>query len=228
MTTIDVVTTDNQKAGSVDLPPAVFEAKVLPDLLHAEVRRQLARRRAGTHSTKNRAAVSGGGSKPWRQKGTGRARQGTIRAPQWQGGGSVFGPIPRSYDHALPKKVRRAALRGALSLRRAEGAITVVDALDLPEFKTRRVAEILESLSLSGGDVLIVIAEPDEKLERSARNLSGVGVIRVAGLNVYDVLRHSKLLVTKAAVAAIEQRLGSTPRREKGPADESGAAEVSS
>ena len=225
MTTIDVVTTDNQKAGSVDLPPAVFEAKVLPDLLHAEVRRQLARRRAGTHSTKNRAAVSGGGSKPWRQKGTGRARQGTIRAPQWQGGGSVFGPVPRSYDHALPKKVRRAALRGALSLRRAEGAITVVEALDLPEFKTRRVAEILESLSLSGGDVLIVIAEPDEKLERSARNLPGVGVIRVAGLNVYDVLRHSRLLVTKAAVAAIEQRLASTPRPEKKRADEGGAAE---
>jgi len=228
MTTIDVVTTDNQKAGSVDLPPAVFEAKVLPDLLHAEVRRQLARRRAGTHSTKNRAAVSGGGSKPWRQKGTGRARQGTIRAPQWQGGGSVFGPVPRSYDHALPKKVRRAALRGALSLRRAEGAITVVEALDLPEFKTRRVAEILESLSLSGGDVLIVIAEPDEKLERSARNLPGVGVIRVAGLNVYDVLRHSRLLVTKAAVAAIEQRLASTPRPEKKRADEGGAAEVPS
>jgi large subunit ribosomal protein L4 len=185
MTTIDVVTTDNKKAGSVDLPAVVFEAKVLPDLLHAEVRRQLAKRRAGTHSTKNRAAVAGGGSKPWRQKGTGRARQGTIRAPQWQGGGSVFGPVPRSYEHSVPKKVRRA---------------------------TRRVAEILDSLALSGEGVLIVIAEADEKLERSARNIPGVGVIRVAGLNVYDVLRRSKLLVTKAAVAAIEARLGSTPK----------------
>jgi large subunit ribosomal protein L4 len=228
MTTIDVVTTDNQKAGSVDLPPVVFEAKVLPDLLHAEVRRQLARRRAGTHSTKNRSRVSGGGSKPWRQKGTGRARQGTIRAPQWQGGGSVFGPVPRSYAHALPKKVRRAALRGALSLRRSEGAITVVDALDVPEFKTRRVAEILESLSLSGEAVLIVIAEQDEKLERSARNIPGVGVIRVAGLNVYDVLRHSKLLVTEAAVAALEDRLGSPPRSEQPQSDEGAAAEETS
>jgi large subunit ribosomal protein L4 len=220
MTTIDVVTTDNQKAGSLDLPPVVFEAKVLPDLLHAEVRRQLAKRRAGTHSTK---------------KGTGRARQGTIRAPQWQGGGSVFGPVPRSYAHALPKKVRRAALRGALSLRSAEGAITVVDALNLPEFKTRRVAEILKSLSLSGEAVLIVIAEQDEKLERSAGNIPGIGVIRVAGLNVYDVLRHSKLLVTKAAVAAIEERLGSPPRSDEGPPrpeegrpDEGGAAEEAS
>jgi large subunit ribosomal protein L4 len=220
MTTIDVVTTDNQKAGSLDLPPVVFEAKVLPDLLHAEVRRQLAKRRAGTHSTKNRSAVSGGGSKPWRQKGTGRARQGTI---------------PRSYAHALPKKVRRAALRGALSLRSAEGAITVVDALNLPEFKTRRVAEILKSLSLSGEAVLIVIAEQDEKLERSAENIPGIGVIRVAGLNVYDVLRHSKLLVTKAAVAAIEERLGSPPRSDEGPPrpeegrpDEGGAAEEAS
>jgi len=228
MTTIDVVTTDNQKAGSVDLPPVVFEAKVLPDLLHAEVRRQLAKRHAGTHSTKNRSAVSGGGSKPWRQKGTGRARQGTIRAPQWQGGGSVFGPVPRSYDHALPKKVRRAALRGALSLRLSEGAITVVDALDIPEFKTRRVLEILNTLSLSGENVLIVIAEQDEKIERSARNLRGVGVIRVAGLNVYDVLRHSKLLVTKAAVAAIEARLGTAPRTEEGRPAEEGAAEETS
>jgi len=228
MTTIDVVTTDNQNAGSVDLPPVVFEAKVLPDLLHAEVRRQLAKRHAGTHSTKNRSAVSGGGSKPWRQKGTGRARQGTIRAPQWQGGGSVFGPVPRSYDHALPKKVRRAALRGALSLRLSEGAITVVDALDIPEFKTRRVLEILNTLSLSGENVLIVIAEQDEKIERSARNLRGVGVIRVAGLNVYDVLRHSKLLVTKAAVAAIEARLGTAPRTEEGRTAEAGAAEETS
>ena len=228
MTSIDVVTTDNQKAGSVDLPPVVFEAKVLPDLLHAEVRRQLARRRAGTHSTKNRSAVSGGGSKPWRQKGTGRARQGTIRAPQWQGGCSVFGPVPRSHAHALPKKVRRAALRGALSLRSSEGSITVVDALDLPEFKTRRVAEILKSLSLSGEAVLIVIAEQDEKLERSAGNIPGIGVIRVAGLNVYDVLRHSKLLVTKAAVAAIEERLGSPPRPEQPQPDEGAAAEETS
>lgn len=207
MATVEVMTIDNKKAGSVELSPSVFEVLVKPDLLHAEVRRQLARRRAGTHSTKNRTAVSGGGAKPWRQKGTGRARQGTTRAAQWAGGGVVFGPVPRSYEHSLPKKVRSAALRSALSLRRSEEAITVVDALPLDEFKTKRVREMLDGLSLAGSGVLIVIDEADEKLERSARNLPNVGVIRVAGLNVYDVLRHEKLLVTRAAVAGIEARL---------------------
>ena len=203
----DVVTVENRKAGSVELPATVFETRVKPDLLHAEVRRQLARRRAGTHSTKNRHTVSGGGIKPWRQKGTGRARQGSIRSPQWSGGGVVFGPVPRSYEHALPKKVRRAALCGALSLRREENAITVVEEIALDAFKTKRVREILRSLSLEGERVLIVIDAADEKLERSARNLPGVGVLRVAGLNVYDVLRHAKLVLTKGAVAAIETRL---------------------
>jgi len=208
MASLDVITIDKQKAGSVDLSPAIFEVQVKPDLFHAEVRRQLARRRAGTHSTKNRSAVSGGGSKPWRQKGTGRARQGTTRAPQWSGGGVAFGPVPRSYEHRLNKKMRRAALRGALSLRLGEGAITVVEDLGVEEFKTRRVREILEALSLGGHSVLIVIGEKDEKLEVSARNLPNTCVLRVAGLNVYDVLRHEKLLLTKDAVAAIEARLG--------------------
>jgi large subunit ribosomal protein L4 len=208
MATLEIVTVENRKAGSVELAPAVFEARVKPDLLHAEVRRQLARRRAGTHSTKNRHMVSGGGIKPWRQKGTGRARQGSIRAPQWAGGGVVFGPVPRSYEHSLPKKVRRAALRCALSLRRQEGAITLVDGIALDAFKTRRVREILRALSLDGERVLIVIEAADPKLERSARNLPGVGVVRVAGLNVYDVLRHAKLLLTRGALTAIEQRLG--------------------
>jgi len=220
MTTLDVVTAENQKKGSVELSAAIFEAPVKPDLFHAEVCRQLARRRAGTHSTKNRAAVSGGGSKPWRQKGTGRARQGTTRAPQWAGGGSAFGPVPRSYEHSVPKKVRRAALCGALSLRRREGAITVVDSIELPEYKTRRVAEILGALSLETGGVLIVIDEANEKLERSALNLPNVGVLRVAGLNVYDVLRHPNLLLTEAAVAAIEKRLGSDRVRGRAGAEE--------
>jgi large subunit ribosomal protein L4 len=207
MATLDVVTVENRKAGQIELPAAVFETQVKPDLLHAEVRRQLAKRRAGTHSTKNRHAVSGGGIKPWRQKGTGRARQGSIRSPQWAGGGVVFGPVPRSYEHALPKKVRRAALCGALSLRRKEGAITVVEEISLAEFKTQRVREILRSLSLDGERVLFVIDARNERLERSARNLPGVGVLRVDGLNVYDVLQHPKLVLTRAAVAAIETRL---------------------
>jgi large subunit ribosomal protein L4 len=213
MATLDVVTTDNKNTGSVELSATVFEAKIKPDLLHAEVRRQLARRRAGTHSTKNRTAVAGGGSKPWRQKGTGRARQGTIRAPQWAGGGSVFGPVPRSYAHSVPKKVRKVALRGALSLRREEGAITVVDALELEGFSTRRVAEILDALSLRNEGVLIVIGEADEKLEHSARNLPHTSVLRAAGLNVYDVLRHPRLLITRAGLEATEARLGEEASR---------------
>jgi large subunit ribosomal protein L4 len=208
MASQEVVTIENKQAGSVDLSSAVFEAAVKPHLFHAEVRRQLAKRRAGTHSTKNRALASGGGAKPWRQKGTGRARQGTIRAPQWAGGGSVFGPVPRNYEHKLPKKMRRAALRSALSHRVQEGCLTVVESLDLEEIKTRRVVEILKTLGLSGQGVLIVIPDADEKVERSARNIHGVSVIRAAGLNTYDVLRHGKLLMTRAAVEAVEARLG--------------------
>ncbi len=208
MASLDVVTVENKKAGKVDLSPVVFEAEVRPHLFYAEVRRQLAKRRRGTHSTKNRSAVSGGGSKPWRQKGTGRARQGTTRAAQWAGGGVVFGPVPRSYEHALPKKVRRQALRSALSLRLREGAITVVDALEIEEYKTRRVIEILAGLALAEGGLLIAIDEENRVLECSARNLPRVSVVRVAGLNVYDVLRHPRLLLTKRAVEVIEQQLG--------------------
>jgi large subunit ribosomal protein L4 len=208
MATLDVVTTQNRKAGSVELSAAVFEAPVKPHLFHAEVRRQMARRRAGTHSSKNRGAVSGGGVKPWRQKGTGRARQGTIRAPQWEGGGVVFGPVPRSYEHSLPKKVRRQALRGALSLRRREGAITVVDDLPLEEYKTRALAGMLDSLGLAGKGVLIVIEGENRFVEVSARNLPEVTVLRVAGLNVLDVLRRPNLVLTRAAVEAVEARLG--------------------
>ena len=214
MATLDVVTIDNKKAGSVDVSPVVFEAAVRPHLVHAEVRRQLAKRRRGNHSTRNRAGTSGGGDKPWRQKGTGRARQGTIRAPQWSGGGVVFGPVPRSYQHSVPKKVRRAALCSALSHRLSEGAITVVDELSLDGYRTKRVLEILRSLELADAGVLIVIDAANAFVEGSARNIRGVGVLRVAGLNVYDVLRHPRLLLTRAALGAIEERLGGGPAPE--------------
>ena len=208
MATVDVTTIGGGKAGSAELDPVVFETTVKPYLFHAEVRRQLAGRRAGTHSTKNRSAVSGGGAKPYRQKGTGRARQGTIRAPQFAGGGSVFGPVPRGHSHKLTKKTRRAALRSALSLRQQEGAVTVVDGFDPGEFKTRRVVESLAGLGLAGSSVLIVIPESTPHLERSARNLPGVGVIRAEGLNVHDVLRHEQLLIVQEALAGIHDRLG--------------------
>lgn len=195
-------------AGKLTLDPAIFEAPVKKHLLHAEVRRQLSLRRAGTHSTKNRSAVSGGGSKPWRQKGTGRARQGTTRAPQWAGGGVVFGPVPRSHEHKLPKKVRAAALRSALSETLAEGKLFVVDSLELNEYKTRRMVEILAELGLAGESVLIVVEDSLPFVEGSVKNLPGVSLLRAEGLNVYDVLRHSRVLFTREAVARVEARLG--------------------
>jgi large subunit ribosomal protein L4 len=207
MATIDVVNLENKKAGSMDLSSAVFEKEVKPHLYHAEVRRQLALRRAGTHSTKNRTAVSGGGAKPYRQKGTGRARQGTIRAPQFAGGGVVFGPVPRGYSHKLPKKMRRAALLSALSQQLQESALTVVDDLQVEEFKTKRIAGILSSLGLAADSTLIVIDEPNAMVEASTRNLPGVSVIRSEGVNVYDLLRHKSILMTKAAVEKLQARL---------------------
>lgn len=206
MATIDVVNTQNEKAGSVDLSSAVFESEVKPHLLHAEVRRQLAERRAGTHSTKNRALVSGGGAKPYRQKGTGRARQGTTRAPQFQGGGVVFGPVPRGYSHKLPKKVRGAALKSALSQSLSESSLTVVDGLQVEGFRTKAIVEILGALGLEG-TTLIVIEDANATVEASARNIPGVSVVRAEGVNVYDVLRHKNLLITKAAIEKVEARL---------------------
>lgn len=207
MATLEVVNLQNKKAGSVDLAPAVFESVIRPHLYHAEVRRQLADRRAGTHSTKNRAGVSGGGIKPYKQKGTGRARQGTIRAPQYAGGGVVFGPVPRGYSHKLPKKMRRAALASALTQRVQESAVTVVDALTLDQFSTKRMREILKSLGLEDRSTLIVIEEPNPTVEASARNLPKVSVIRSEGLNVYDLLRHQSLLITRGALEALQTRL---------------------
>jgi large subunit ribosomal protein L4 len=209
MATIDVVNLENKKAGSLDLSSAVFEKDVKPHLYHAEVRRQLAERRAGTHSTKNRALVSGGGAKPYRQKGTGRARQGTTRAPQFAGGGVVFGPVPRGYAHKLPKKMRRAALLSALSQQIQESALTVVEDLELENYNTKRIVEILASLSLSATSTLIVIDEPNPTVEASARNLQGVSVIRSEGVNVYDLLRHKSVLMTRAAVEKLQARLSS-------------------
>ena len=208
MATIDVVNLENQKAGSLDLSSAVFESEVKPHLYHAEVRRQLADRRQGTHSTKNRALVSGGGAKPYRQKGTGRARQGTTRAPQFAGGGVVFGPVPRGYSHKLPKKVRAAALRSALSQRVAESTLTVVDELVVEGFQTKRVVAILAALGLDGGSTLIVVEDVNATVEASSRNIPGVSVVRVEGVNVYDLLRHKNVLITKAAIGKLEARLG--------------------
>ena len=212
MATVELRKVGGGRAGSIELDPAVFEAVVKPHLFHAEVRRQLARRRMGTHATKNRSMVSGGGIKPWRQKGTGRARQGSIRAPQWSGGGIVFGPVPRSHEHTLTKKMRRAALRCALSLRLREGALSVVEGLALEAPRTRLLLDALRGLGLEGASVLIVVEAADHHLELAARNLGRVDVLRVEGLNVYDVLRHERLLFTAGALDKVHARLGAVSR----------------
>ena len=208
MANADIVTIENKKSGSIELDPAVFEGKVRPHLYHAEVRRQLALRHAGTHSTKNRAAVSGGGAKPHKQKGTGRARAGTRRAVQWAGGGVAFGPVPRDYGHKLTKKVRRAALVSALTQWQSEGSIVIVEELEMEEYKTRRMVEAIGKLGLSDSPVLVVIEDAKPMLEASLRNIPHVGLVRAEGLNVYDVLRHPKMLITRAAVEALHSRLG--------------------
>ena len=189
----------------MELDGKIFDAPVRTDLLHTVVNAQLAARRRGTVATKNRALVSGGGSKPYRQKGTGRARRGTVRAAQHAGGGVAFGPQPRSYLQRIPKKVRRAALRSALSLRKREDALQVVESITLDEPRTRRLVARLAELGVD--DVLIVTAERERNLELAGRNLPRVRVLAAAGLNVYDVLARKHLVLTRAALARVTERL---------------------
>jgi large subunit ribosomal protein L4 len=210
--TIPVLSQTREQVGEVQVPAALVAGPVREYLLHEAVRGQLAARRAGTASTKTRGFVSGGGKKPWRQKGTGRARAGSIRSPLWAGGGTIFGPQPREWANRLPKTARRAALRAALADRHAGGTLVVVDGLRLAEAKTKRMLECLRGLGLDGASVLIVLAQADEAIERAARNLPGIKVLQAAGLNVYDVLGHAHLVMTRAALEAVAARLGGEER----------------
>ena len=207
MAQIDLYNLSREKVGEVELRDEVFNGPVKPHLFYEVVKWQLAKRRRGTASTKTRAEVSGGGRKPWRQKGLGRARAGSIRSPLWRGGGVVFGPKPRDYSYPLPKKVRKAALRSALSLRYKEGKLTVLDGFDLGQIKTKLFVEAMEKLGLKGEKVLIVTDGKDEVLERSARNVPWAKVLRCEGLNVYDVLNYRHLLILRSALPKIEERL---------------------
>jgi large subunit ribosomal protein L4 len=195
------------QVGEIDLPGSFGERR-RNHLIYEVVQSQLASRRAGTHATKTRAMVSGGGKKPWKQKGTGRARAGSSRSPLWAGGATVFGPQPRDYSYRLPAQARRTALRSAIADRQREGALQVLDRIALPEAKTKRLVEMLGALGLEKS-VLIVIAGRDDSLERAARNLPGVKVLRSEGLNVADVLRHKTLVLTQDAVAALAERVAS-------------------
>jgi len=207
MAQIDLYNLSREKVGEVELKDEVFNGPVKPHLFYEVIKWQLAKRRRGTASTKTRAEVSGGGRKPWRQKGLGRARAGSIRSPLWRGGGVVFGPKPRDYSYPLPKKVRKAALRSALSLRYKEGKLTILDGFDLGQIKTKLFVEAMEKLGLKGEKVLIVTDGKDEILEKSARNVPWAKVLRCEGLNVYDVLNYRHLLILRSALPKIEERL---------------------
>ncbi|TCS81547.1 50S ribosomal protein L4 [Tepidibacillus fermentans] len=194
------------QVGELELSDAIFGIKPNVAVLHDAVLMQQASERRGTHKTKGRSEVSGGGRKPWRQKGTGRARQGSIRAPQWVGGGTVFGPTPRSYAYKLPKKVRRLALKSALSSKVLDAQMIVLDELTLAQPKTKDMVSILNNLK-AVRKVLIVDRDYNDTIALSARNIPGVKFVSVEGINVLDIMRHDHLIMTKEAVAKVEEVL---------------------
>jgi large subunit ribosomal protein L4 len=210
--TVDVVNSQNEKVGSLDLREEVFGGRIKVDLIHESVVRANAAERRGTHATKTRAEVSGSGKKPWRQKGTGRARVGEIRNPLWRKGGTVFGPQPRSYDYQLPKKVEKGALRAAIAQKLRDGQVVVVDALSVGEIKTKAAAEMLRRLGIDGGKkaskVLLVDVKPEEKLSLSMRNIEGVRVLPSNRISARDVMNTRRVVLTQAALEKLQEALG--------------------
>ncbi len=207
MPTVDIYNNNSEVIGQLELRDDIFGVPVNPHVLHEVVLYQLAKRRAGTAKTKGRSEVRGGGKKPWRQKGTGRARAGTSRSPIWRGGGTIHGPQPRSYDMKVPKKVRRLGLKMALSQKVLEQEFKVVDNLGLEQIKTRDFAAILDRFQIR--KTLVLTAQEDEVIEKSARNIPDVKVLRTDGLNVYDLLNYRTILLTQETIGKIEERFGS-------------------
>ena len=204
MAVVKVYDQDKTEQGELTLTPEVFEVAVRPEILHLVVRAQLAAKRAGTHSTKTRAMVSGGGVKPWRQKGTGRARQGSTRAPQWTHGGIVFAPKPRSYSYVLNKKVKRLAMKSALSAKAAAGEIIVIDSIKMDAIKTKDFRAFLSAVKADGKSLVVTPAK-DETVIKSARNIPGVETAMAGLINVYDILKAKYLVLDKEALAVIEE-----------------------
>jgi large subunit ribosomal protein L4 len=215
MAKVDVLNSGGKKAGSVDLPDEIFGVQVNVPVMHRVVRAQLAAARAGTHSTKTRSEVRGGGAKPWRQKGTGRARQGSRRAPQWTGGGVVFGPTPRDHGLRVNKKEKVLALRSALTDRRAGGNLVVVDGLDFDAPKTARAVELLDTLGLAGRKLLFVVDGLEEAAIKSFRNLPAVHLITFDQLNTYDVLASDVVVFTRDSLDAFLGRSTAVGRDEE-------------
>ncbi len=205
MAVCDVLNTLAEKIGEIELNDSLFNVEINTGILHEVVCMQRANRRSGNACTKTRGEVSGGGAKPWKQKGTGRARAGSNRSPVWRGGGTVFGPKPRDYSYSLPKKVRRLALKMALSARNQEGNLVIVDQIEITEIKTKNFTKIMNNFSFD--ECLIVTEGVDEKINLSARNAIGFKVLPVAGLNVYDILKYSKLMLLQSSLAKLEERL---------------------
>ena len=205
MAVVKLYDQNKAEAGEITLAPEVFEVEVKPEILNLVVRAQRAAKRAGTHAVKGRSDIRGGGAKPWRQKGTGRARAGSSRSPIWRGGAVVFGPQPRDYGFKVNKKVRRLAVKMALSSRLAGENLMVVKGIELPEVKTKLMAGVTEALGLN--KALIIAKDLDENLVLSARNLPGITVQTVEQLNVYDVLRHKQLVLLEGAVESVQERL---------------------
>ncbi len=204
MAEIEIINKDNNSVGKTDLPDDIFGVDVRKGLLHEVVHNHLANKRQGTAATKTRGMVSGGGKKPYKQKGTGRARAGSNRSPLWRGGGTVFGPHPRDYSYKLPKKVKWLALNSALSAKLADGEIMIIDEISVTEPKTKAVVGMLASLGLKN-NVLIIVPEKNEALELASRNIPRVNVVRVNELNVFTILSHEKLLISKDAVEKMKE-----------------------
>jgi large subunit ribosomal protein L4 len=205
--TLDVVNSENKKVGSLDLSDAVFAGPIKTDLVWESVVRQNASERRGTHKTKNRALVSGGGKKPYKQKGTGRPQVGSSRTPLWRHGGTVFGPQPRSYEYQLPKKVERGALKAALMSKLADGAVIIVDELKASERKTKAAAEVLKTLGATGRTLIVDVAL-DENFNLSARNIRGVKLVPSGRLTARDVMNTTRVVATRAAIERLQEVLG--------------------
>ncbi len=207
VTRIPILSVQRETVGELELPAVIVHQPQREHLLYEVVKMQLANRRSGTAATKTRSQVRGGGKKPWRQKGTGRARAGSNRSPIWVGGGTTFGPQPRSYAYRLPRSARKAALRSVLALKLRQEELVVVDAIEFAQPKTRQMVGLLSQLDM-GSSVLIVLAEADVNVQKSARNLPGVKVLLSQGLNVYDLLRYRKTLFTRTGLQQVSERLG--------------------
>ncbi|MEE9239864.1 MAG: 50S ribosomal protein L4 [bacterium] len=205
MSQVDVLDLEGKVVEKIDLPSSVFDGKVKLHLIHQMVKYQLAKRRAGTHSTLTRKEVSGSGNKPWRQKGTGRARSGDVKSPIWRHGGTTFGPKPRSHAHKMPKKMRRGALRSALNLKMKEGKLKVISDFELAEPKTKLMIDALKKLEAEGKTLMVSEAEQSNFLT-ALKNIPRAKPLRVEGLNVYDIMWHENLLCTKGALEAIGRR----------------------